>query len=173
MATTITGIEMGIDVSKYLGPYVKVTTEVVKKEFDNCGDPKDCPSPKVGYCSQCGINTADRFKTRQVDDVEFDYYEELDEALCSTSWMCPPDIYEKNGKKYRDYIFLPNKKRPGEPDRDFSEVGKYSDVVIDLESIDVNGEKSWMLSAYHEEIAKLKKAYGNVFIGWGFVQWCH
>ncbi len=162
---------MGIDRNLYLGPYAKTTTEVVSKEEDRCGHlPLDTQEK---FCSECGTRISDRIYRHKGDAVSF-YPEEAwknPDALSSTSWVGPPEIYKKGEKEYRDYLWLPNASRPGKPKRKgVSNVDKHDEVVIDIQNVDIEAEIEWFKTAY-PELQKLEEAFGNLTVGWGFIQW--
>ena len=163
---------MGIDRNLYLGPYAKTTTEVVNKKEDRCGHLPE--NTKEKFCSECGTRMSERFYKHKGDVVEFCQEEawKNPDALSTTSWVSPPNIYKKDKKEYRDYLWLPNARRPGKPKREgVADIDRYDEVVVDIQNVDVKAEIEWFRTAYAPELQKLEEAFGNLTVGWGFIQW--
>jgi hypothetical protein len=103
-------ILMGVDYNVYIGPYVRATHAIHKKQIDRCAE-HNVP-PGSAFCPQCGINQANRFKTVEEGSAPKNWKEKYPKGdffnfLYTTSCMSDPPIIK--GKQ--TYLYLPNRHR--------------------------------------------------------------
>lgn len=159
---------MGVDHNAYIGPYVRVTETVEKKQGDYCEDHNRGDSP---HCPQCGRSKADRKYSYEDNGAPDDWEEEYSKGsfydyLSSTSFMSSPDIIK--GK--RTYIYLPNLyyKELNIPK---IEGGKYSEEEVPFDELDVAGTIKKFKTLFKDELAYLKKWF-EVEVKFGYVSYC-
>lgn len=106
---------MSIDHNAYIGPYLRVTETVEKREIDRCA--KHNFPPDAFYCPKCGCAKKDRYTKEEVSNAPEWWNNrfkkegkaaELSDYL-HTSSMDAPKIKESNGKRTRTYMYLPNR----------------------------------------------------------------
>ncbi len=168
---------MGVDHHVYIGPYLRVRTTVKQISVDRCADhnfPDD-----AGFCPKCGKSKRDRIQLIEKVDVP-DYWEEnyqkdgkkteFNDYLYSTSMMSPPDIKEKDGKRTRTYLYLPNRyyKELGLP---HIEGGKYDEEEIPFDGLDIPGISDKFVELYKDEINYLIQWF-EVEVSFGYISYC-
>lgn len=153
----------------YLGPFLEVTVRIVETEKDNCKQPKDCPNPAVGFCSQCGIAAAGRFGCMQKEEPLVEVDRLIGDALSNNRGCTLPETVDMDGQTVRRYAYMPN--RSGYQRR--FRIGDIEDGVEDWSDLDVANERDWFCSTYIEAIANMREAFGfdNCKIKWGLVAW--
>lgn len=158
---------MGIDVTRYLGPYVEAEVKIQEVVVDTCEKKKECPDPKSGYCSVCGIKASSRFKKRNQEVPEYlDGMGATKEAMCETSGMSSPDVIDG----VRTYRYIPNMHR--DAPRNLWLRDEVEDLHIEMGDLDVKKEINWFEKAFAKEIEIIRKHYGTIKIKWGYIQWC-
>ncbi len=154
---------MSSHLQSYLGPYVCVTERKQTAEKKVLGCPhKDWEkfSGKTGrdgvgdFCSKCGTKHA---KVSYTYDVATDLAELVDENLTQ--------IGEATGKGY--LYLIPNVRRRGEPKRELD----VDALHLNLTTLNIAQEIDWLGRAFAVEIEKLKQAYDDVGVSWGFHQY--
>jgi hypothetical protein len=159
---------MGIDHNAYIGPYLRVTGTVEKREVDYCADHN---RGDAAYCPQCGKSKKDRISVKEGNNAPGDWQGEYPKGefynyLSSTAHYSDPDI--KDGK--RTYIYIPNRyyKEMSIPS---IEGGKYSEEEVDLEALNVAEMKKKFTKLFKDEIAYLKQWF-EVEIKFGYISYC-
>lgn len=156
---------MGIDYNAYLGPYVEVTTEIVRRDVDHCKKPDICPNSKQMFCPECGLEVSKRHTSEEREIVEFDT-SDLNDNLFNNAGMSYPPIYERNGRKFRNYCFMPNKKGYGRM------LDNEEEQVVELNTLNLQSEVSGFVMEFQPQIKILEKAYGYCKLKWGLIRWC-
>jgi hypothetical protein len=159
---------MGVDHNAYIGPYLRVTETVEKKEVDLCAEHnrKDAP-----YCPECGRSKKDQIYTYDDNDApnnwRVNYIKngkkcEFYDYLTSTSVMSNPHIVK--GK--RTYIYLPNcyYEELEIPDIDSKE-------EVPFDDLDVQGITKKFCKLFKDEINYLEQWF-EVEAKFGYVSWC-
>ena len=168
---------MGIDYNAYLGPYLRVKVEVKKVKVDCC-EKHDVP-PDAAFCPKCGTSKKDRITTQEQEVPEHWAWEykkkgksvELNDYLSSTSHMTNPPIQKDGDKRYRVYLYIPNRywdelnvPRLG------SRSGDYEDE-IELENLDMGKAKKDFAKLFKEEIDYIKQ-WHEVEVKFGYISYC-
>ena len=159
---------MGINHNVHIGPYLRVTATMEKKEIDYCTQHE---RGNADYCPKCGRSKKDRIYKHESDNAPDDWeskYKKGDfhDYLISTSFMSDPDTVK--GKK--TYIYLPN--------RHYEELnilnvdgGKYSEEEVSFDEIDVPGTIKKFKSLFKDEIEYLKQWF-DVKVKFGYISYC-
>ena len=164
---------MGVDYNAYIGPYVRATVEVQKKTIDRCE--KHNFLAGMEFCPKCGTSKLTREQTYDADLTPPGWVEcfpkgEIYNYLYSTSCMSSPDIFQKDGKSYRTYIYLPNRYRKELNIPELSG-GRYSESEIPFEELDVPNILVKFNELYKEEIAYMKQWF-QIEIKFGYIAYC-
>jgi hypothetical protein len=159
---------MGVDHNAYIGPYLRVTETVKKRQIDYCAEHNRKDS---AYCPKCGRSTKDRIYTHEGGDAPDNWEEDYKKGnfydyLTSTSIMSGPDTIK--GKK--TYIYLPNRyyKELNIPS---IEGGKYSEEEVPFDEMDVSGTIKKFKSLFKDEIEHLKQWF-EVEVKFGYISYC-
>lgn len=142
----------------HLGPFAKCKRAYTTVEIEILGC-KACNTSKHWeshhYCPECGSAFAvTGTEPENTDTIDaFDLTERMNEALCH--YHLNEDVT----------LYLPNRERGSARKMDMkSEYQRMSDSVI-------HDELQWFQSQFKDEIAVLKREYGDsVEIAWGFVR---
>lgn len=159
---------MGVDTTAYLGPYLEYTVTRTRRTVSTCPDPDACPEPVEGFCSRCGKKAAQRLQTVTVEDPDVYVMGDYDEAIVSVGAFGASE----EDVDSRTYQCLPNKHRPGRPERETSwDAGRHEEAVVPVSPEQVRAETEWFEVAFAEEIADLRLRCGheNVAVRWGLV----
>lgn len=102
-----------------------------------------------------------------IDKIPFSHYADaFGDAIVPNIGYGPPEPFEREGKTFRKYAFIPNSKPLGlHIDQYDCGVWEFKDDVnrqIDCAAFQFN---------YGTEIDMLRKAYGNIQIKWGMVKY--
>ena len=164
---------MGVDHNAYIGPYLRVTETVTEQKQDKCAD-HDFPAD-ASFCPKCGTKKNDRIRTFEASNVpdgwEEDYKKgDFHDYLVHTSFMSSPDIEEKDSKRTRTYLYMPN--------RYYDELkiprvdgGKYSEEEVPFDDLDVPGITIKFLELFADEIEYLRQWF-EVEVKFGYIGYC-
>jgi hypothetical protein len=155
---------MSSQLHSYLGPYIKVTErpQTVTRYVFGCPN-STCErfvksttgvSRSDDFCAKCGTKHENVPRTIE---VATDLAEVVDEELTTMGDT------QSNG----DIFLIPNVTRPGDPDRTLDE----DTLHLDLHAVSTSDEIDWLRKAFAPELEKLKLAYDNVEVSWGFHQY--
>ena len=167
---------MGVDHNAYIGPYLRVTEVVTKQQYDRCAD---CNRPDdVAYCPKCGRSKKDRIYAFEggaaPDDWEQDYEKDGKKSkgysggglhLSSIDIMSPPNIEEKDGRRIRTYLYLPN----GDFGADLPSIEGEEEVPFD--ELDVSGITKKFTEFYKDEMKYIEQWF-EVEVKFGYLGWC-
>ncbi len=171
---------MGFEHHAYIGPYLRVTETVQQVRQDQCVDHNRPDNAK--FCPVCG--EANRYKVVEdngaPDDWGYGYKRKSEEKptngglfdyLCttSTSCSCRPNLIDKDGKKVRTYLHVPNRfyEDLGIPQ---IKGGKYSEEEVAFEDLNVSDSKEKFAEIFQEEIEYLKQWF-EVELKFGYISW--
>jgi hypothetical protein len=168
---------MGVDHHSYIGPYLRVTEITKKEKVDSC-ESHNFPVD-ASFCPKCGNSKQSRYKVIEINDAPDDWEEEYVkngktccfwDYLTSTSVMSGPDVEEKNGKRIRTYIYLPNQYFD-ELDLPKIDGGKYSEEEVPFDKLDIPELTRKFTDLYTDEIVYLKQWF-EVEVKFGYIGWC-
>jgi hypothetical protein len=169
---------MGVNYNVYIGPFVIATYElrnvIEQSDYLICkNEGCDCKTklyPPDKFCSKCGgvcepvevtyMDGPDWYELIG-DDQLISWGESLDYAV-SAGFECP------TGTQF-DTLILNRSEILNREDLDFDI--KQETGFIDIEKINIEAEKTELLTICKEEIEILKEHYQDVIIKWGVIVW--
>lgn len=167
---------MSVDYGVYCGPHIRCRVEMVSVKETGCVR-RGCAARHARawgkFCSHCGDPVVEfdvRGAAERVDAYEL--ASRMREALASFG----AGELQVGGKGLR--IFVPNARRAGDrPDFGFDPVhGGVNRVFVagDVAG-DAEREVAWFKTAFAEEIAAVREAYGagNVVVAWGIFSYSY
>ena len=157
---------MGVHTYVYLGPYIQGTYRKTESERTDqgCTNPDCKRSPLKGghrrtddvFCSTCGKLIGPVLVKFQSRNSPFHV---IGESLAEIDTDEPGIFY-----------LMPNVTRPGQPRRTLH-LDHTDEVHLNLQSVDMQAEVNWLITAFADEMQALVKAYDIVTVKWGLHQY--
>ena len=166
---------MRIDYNAYIGPYLKVKTEIKTQFYDPCENQGHNFLPSMEFCPQCGTSKKNRIREYTGTIAPPDWEEKFSKGLIydylhSTSVMGYPPTQEENGKKYRTYIYLPNRYYKELNIPRINDAREECELDFDF-ALNPTEMKEKFQELFSEEIAYMRQWF-EVTVHFGYVSYC-
>lgn len=160
---------MGMNVSLYMGPYLKVRNEKIEELVsvraclnDECG--KKLTESKEKFCSRCGTQIIEAKVPQKRDKVDiWELTEKWNEQLYQAG-----ELHLKGDIS----VLLPNISAPKTMRKFHMDIESGPSFVENYDSkINPQEELAWFKKQFANEISDLKEQLKEVEVGWGLVRY--